>query len=238
MEKLQRVVFQLGDSIKVAIETSVENVCRQPTSLECDCVKHITDVRDYIMSVLNDSIALDDPMVSDGNIGSRAHVSPGTGQFNEHSADGLEPCLSPDRHMYSAAWNRQVHDRPVESQSPGEAVMGINVKMPCSADPDAGSSCDQGEPFSALERETPLVPAPFVQTVFSPTSATVTPGVAFMAAQLTGSNSDTNGSMNTHRQYAIRGVGLCAAPMPSDTEMFISRKYPATTTEQLTDQLK
>ena len=62
MEKLQRIVFQLGNNIKATIDASIEKMSRQQTRLENHCVKHITDVRDNILSILNDSLA--DPMVS------------------------------------------------------------------------------------------------------------------------------------------------------------------------------
>ena len=122
MEKLQRVVFQLGNNIKATIDASIEKMSRQQTRLENYCVKHITDVRDNISSILNDSLA--DPMVSGRETVPQAQGTSGAVQLNnEHSADGLAPCRSADSQLHCATG--QVHVEPVDCQSPGEADTDI-----------------------------------------------------------------------------------------------------------------
>ena len=213
MEKLQRVVFQLGNNIKATIDAPIEKMSRQQTRLENHCVKHITDVRDNILSILNDSLA--DPMVSRCDTVPQAQGTSGTVQLdNEHSADGLAPCLSADSQLHGATANDQVHVEPVDSQSLGGA--DTDIKMTCSAGTQEGTSDDQDEPFPALERRAPSPgPTPFVQTVFPPSSTAGAPDMALMAARPPVPSS--NRSMNAHRQSNIRGGSLRAAPVPSGT---------------------
>ena len=105
MEKLQRVVFQLCNNVKASIDASIERMSGQQTRRENHCVKHITDVRDNILSILNDS--LPDPMMSGRDTVPQAQGTSGTGQLNEHSADGLVPCLSADSQLHGATANGQ-----------------------------------------------------------------------------------------------------------------------------------
>ena len=143
-------------------------------------------------------------------------------------------CL-PTRHLHVATANDQLLVEPADSQSLGEA--DTDIKTTCSAGSQGGTSGDRDEPFPALEFRAPSPgPTPFVQTVFPPSSTAAAPDMALMAARPPVSSS--KGSMNAHRQSSIRGGSLRAAPVPSGTEMFISRLDPATTKEQLIEHLK
>ena len=147
----------------------------------------------------------------------------------------MAPCLSADRHLHGATANDQLLVEPVDSQSVGEA--DTDIKTTCSAGSQGGTSCDQDEPFPALERRAPSPgPTPFVQTVFPPSCTAAAPDMALMAARPRVPSS--NGTMNAHRQSSIRGGSLRAALVPSGTEMFISKLDPATTKEQLIEHLK
>ena len=137
---------------------------RQQTRLENHCDKHITDVRDNILSILNDSLA--DPMVSGHETVPQAQGTSATVQLNnEHSADGLTPCLTADSQLHGATANDQVSVEHVDSQSLGEA--DTDIKTTCSAGSQGGTNGNQDEPLPALERRAPSPgPTPFVQTVF------------------------------------------------------------------------